>query len=361
MTTFNLGLSTIPSIQSPTNWAYESLYDISSKLLDHLTTIHNLLTIQRSLKTYGKTPQLRELVEKSFEAAGVTFSNEGIIETARKFFNWVKEKLVQLKDWFVGLFTSSKKKSEKIDEMSKATAEIDAAINSNDKGRLRAAYDRFKGWFKRKGTPSEESLALSMDPSTEGLTEFFRIFRMTIYDPVELRKSIDIVMPLFDVSLPGVWEMFKASGLEPERFGSVNMTSRVGELTKRAEFDIQNFKLPQKVDVTYSGIRAVYVRDVGLPNLAKKFISKQEDVAKMLELAEIQMPWAIKQLEHATVTNDDTLMNTIKNLRAIISFSTKMISLSDKIVNVIYEIHTKLMNAMLNACGRVLESVPTLG
>jgi len=53
-----------------------------------------------------------DLIEKSFEAAGVAFSNEGIIETVRKFFNWVKEKLVQLKDWFIGLFTSSKKKTE---------------------------------------------------------------------------------------------------------------------------------------------------------------------------------------------------------------------------------------------------------
>lgn len=105
MTTFNLGLEPIQSSIFK-NWSYEQIYDLAGSLEKSLDGLINLITIRSSLRKYGRTPQLVDLVSGSFEAAGISVSVEGIMEAIGNLFKWIKEKLTALWNWFIGLFKS---------------------------------------------------------------------------------------------------------------------------------------------------------------------------------------------------------------------------------------------------------------
>jgi len=153
MTTFNLGLPTKPATQVPINWAFEQVHTLTNELCSYFDTINNLLTIRKSLRKYGKTPQLIDLVGASFEDNGITFSNEGIMEAIAKAFKWIKDKLAELWKWFIGLFSSTKKIKENAnkadkninDKVDKAIAEGIPSIRVSivDMPRVTQAVDEF--------------------------------------------------------------------------------------------------------------------------------------------------------------------------------------------------------------------------
>lgn len=95
------------------NYVLKQLDVITSDMNNYLVAAKNLIEIKQSLKKYGKTPQLTELVGASLESAGITFSIEGIGEKIASFFKMIKEKIIAIGKWFLGLFGFFKQAQKK--------------------------------------------------------------------------------------------------------------------------------------------------------------------------------------------------------------------------------------------------------
>ena len=123
---YNLGIATVVDDTTQTNWSMEQFYELDSALISHFDAIINMCVIKDSIQKYGKTAQLKDLVGASVEAAGITFSLEGLWQGIKDFFKWIWDKLKAMWNWFTGLFKSEKKKDDQakaaIDEAAKKVA-----------------------------------------------------------------------------------------------------------------------------------------------------------------------------------------------------------------------------------------------
>lgn len=107
---YNLGINTIVDTEPVVGWSEEQLFELDQSILSHFDAVINLCTISDSIKKYGKTQQLKDLVGPSIESAGITFSMEGLWQGIKDFFKWIWDKIEAMWNWFKGLFTSNKKK-----------------------------------------------------------------------------------------------------------------------------------------------------------------------------------------------------------------------------------------------------------
>lgn len=105
---FNIGLEVIQAPVSK-SWSLEQFYELDNELTGYYDAVINLCTISESLKKYGRTQQLKELVGPSIESAGLTFSQEGLWSGIKSFFKWIWDKLTAMWNWFKGLFGFNKK------------------------------------------------------------------------------------------------------------------------------------------------------------------------------------------------------------------------------------------------------------
>lgn len=118
---YNLGIDPVVEAGPALNWSEEQLFELDREIDNQITAVINLCVVGESIQKYGKTRQLNELVGPSLEAAGITFSNEGLWDGIKSVFKWIWEKLTELWDWFTGLFKSS------VAEEAKANNEIQEA------------------------------------------------------------------------------------------------------------------------------------------------------------------------------------------------------------------------------------------
>ena len=112
MNMYNLGLGPVVDDIAQTNWSMEQFYELDHALMTHFDAAINLCTISDSIKKYGKTQQLKDLVGPSIEAAGLTFSMEGLWQGIKNLFKWIWDKLKAMWNWFAGLFKSDEKKEK---------------------------------------------------------------------------------------------------------------------------------------------------------------------------------------------------------------------------------------------------------
>lgn len=169
---YNLGLEVLqPRMgEIPEDWSMEQFYEITNELDRGLDALTNLVAIRNSMIKYGKTPQLTHLVGGSLEEAGITFSTEGLWDSIKAFFVWIKEKIVAAWKWFWGLFGFYK------DDVNKAKEVVDAAkevVNAKDpeqkRGLKQKAKDKIKAFAGRLfKTGSKESYDFSAESISGG-------------------------------------------------------------------------------------------------------------------------------------------------------------------------------------------------
>ena len=109
---YNLGLGQGVGAIAQTNWSMNQFYELDHDLMTHFDAAINMCTISGSIKKYGKTQQLKDLVGPSIEAAGLTFSMEGLWQGIKDLFKWIWDKLKAMWNWFAGLFKSDEKKEK---------------------------------------------------------------------------------------------------------------------------------------------------------------------------------------------------------------------------------------------------------
>lgn len=109
---YNLGISSVVETGPALTWSEEQLFELDQSILSHFDAVINLCTISDSIKKYGKTQQLKDLVGPSIEAAGITFSMEGLWQGIKDLFKWIWDKLKAMWNWFTGLFKSDEKKEK---------------------------------------------------------------------------------------------------------------------------------------------------------------------------------------------------------------------------------------------------------
>ena len=109
---YNLGIDTVVDTEPGVGWSEEQFYELDRTLMTHFDAAINLCTISDSIKKYGKTQQLKDLVGPSIEAAGLTFSIEGLWQGIKNLFKWIWDKLKAMWNWFAGLFRSDEKKEK---------------------------------------------------------------------------------------------------------------------------------------------------------------------------------------------------------------------------------------------------------
>ena len=145
---FDIGLEVIrPKYEVPADWSMEQGTELFYELNTQLDAVTNLITIRQSIQKYGKTPQLMDLVGASFEGSGITFSNEGIVDSIKNFFVWIKDKIVELWKWFWGLLGFYKDEDKEIKENLNAAEEVINAVQNNNE----PAIEKAKGKLKKKG------------------------------------------------------------------------------------------------------------------------------------------------------------------------------------------------------------------
>lgn len=126
---YNIGISTTVVANQPTKCDISKLTQLSYELESYFDAVLNLHAINESLKKYGKTSQLTDLVGSSFESAGITLSNEGIVDAIKDFFKWIWDKIKGIWDWIKGLFSSSK---NVVDKAKQDAAAIKSKVNETD-------------------------------------------------------------------------------------------------------------------------------------------------------------------------------------------------------------------------------------
>ncbi len=126
---YNIGISTIVVANQPTKCDISKLTQLSYELESYFDAVLNLHAINESLKKYGKTSQLTDLVGSSFESAGITLSNEGIVDAIKDFFKWIWDKIKGIWDWIKGLFSSSK---NVVDKAKQDAGAIKSKVNETD-------------------------------------------------------------------------------------------------------------------------------------------------------------------------------------------------------------------------------------
>ena len=156
---YNLGLEHIIPSKNKVAWSPNDLYRITRELDSHLSAVYNMSTIAASMKKYGRTRQLKDLVGASFEEAGVSFSMEGIVESIKNFFKRIGEAFTRLWNWFIGLFSRTKKQAKDVVDNDKLIKEAGNAENASPE-KKRSIIARLKARFRRS-KKSEEAASLS--------------------------------------------------------------------------------------------------------------------------------------------------------------------------------------------------------
>jgi len=105
---FNLGLESIQTNQYA-NISYTEIKNDFNILESHMQALRSLFTIRNSIKKYGVTNQLRDLVGKSLESAEIRFSSEGIWEAIKDVGRRILKFLKEVWDKIVAFFQGKKK------------------------------------------------------------------------------------------------------------------------------------------------------------------------------------------------------------------------------------------------------------
>ena len=101
---FNLGLESMQDNHISSEIDMYSFIENLREIQSGLSTLNNLFVIKQSIETYGNTPQLKDLVGKSFEDSGVNLSIEGLGDAITSAINWILEKIRAIWDTITGLF-----------------------------------------------------------------------------------------------------------------------------------------------------------------------------------------------------------------------------------------------------------------
>ena len=307
---FDIGLEVIrPKYEVPADWSMEQGTELFYELNTQLDAVTNLITIRQSIQKYGKTPQLMDLVGASFEGSGITFSNEGIVDSIKKFFKWIKDKIVALWKWFWGLFGFYKEQDKKEDAALEVVEEVATAVQKNDeqavekaKGKLRQLWDSlFNEPTGKTPTNANESLNFSIEALSTQTIKFRGVELSVLHRGVDTFHSR--TMEFADPS-------FTSYSYEQQ----LDILNRM--VPTLAEFKIEmkeNFKFKVNdypMDVVRESIKTIH-------SVKEEMNKSENDLAKAIKIAQQNLANAEQKLQSNPNANEFKVTAEALKLRII--------------------------------------------